>query len=156
MADEHKTEASPEDKEVAAAAAAEKQKALVERLTVAKGDTKNNSLPFCGALIKIDNAYYEPSQLRISSFAINPYDGPLIAGQMVQCSIVLPGETEPVEISVAGAIKTIDESFGLRAVFSSPQPQAQQALAHHLITMRKFTEAAKAEAKAPVKKKGFW
>lgn len=156
MAEEHKTEESPEDKEAAAAAAAEKQKTLIERLTVAKGDTKNNGLPFCGALIKIDNNYYEPSQLRISSFAINPYDGQLIAGQMLQCSIMLPGETEPVEIPVAGAIKTIDDSFGLRAVFSSPQPQSQQALAQHLINMRKVAEAAKVETKAPAKKKGFW
>ena len=152
MTEEQKKE--PDSQE--SATDAEKQKELIARLTVAKGDNKNHSVPFHGALIKIDNIYYEPSQLRISSFAINPYSGMLIAGQMFQCSVMLPGETEPYEVAVAGAVKTIDESFGLRAVFGEPQPAAQHALALHLIAIRKFAEAAKIAAKAPVKKKGFW
>ena len=155
MAEAEDKEQSPEAQEADAAAAAEKQKALAERLTVAKGDTKNATLPFAGALIKIDSTYYEPSQLRISSFAINPSDGQLIPGQMIQCSIMLPGEQGPYEISVAGAVKTVDESFGLRAVFSSPQPASQQQLAQHLITMRKYAEA-EAKAKPAPKKKGLW
>ncbi len=156
MAEEQEKEKTPEEMEADAAAAAEKQAALIERLTVAKGDTKNQSLPFCGALIKIDNTYFEPSQLRISSFAINPYGGQLIAGQMLQCSIMLPGETEPVEIAVAGAVKTVDESFGLRAVFGSPQPAAQYALAQHLIAVRKYAQEPKPDPKVAPKKKGLW
>ena len=75
---------------------------------------------------------------------------------MIQCSIMIPGEEGPFEISVVGAVKTIDESFGLRAVFSSPQPAAQQALAQHLIMMRKVAAVPKADAKAAPKKKGLW
>ncbi|MEI7607133.1 MAG: hypothetical protein WCJ64_07095 [Rhodospirillaceae bacterium] len=157
MAEEQEKENTSEEFGPDAAAAAEKQKALAERLVVGKGDTRNMTLPFCGALIKIDQNYYEPSQLRISAFAINPYDGQLIAGQMFQCSILLPGEKEPYEVSIAGAVKTVDESFGLRAVFSSPQPQAQQALAQHLILSRKAEAAnAKPDPKAASKKKGLW
>ena len=152
MVEEQKSEPSPEELEEAAAAAAEKQKALIERLTITKGDSRAAGFPYGGALIKIDRTYYEPSDLRISSFAINPYDGQLVAGQMLQCSIMLPAETEPFEVAVAGAVKTLDESFGLRAVFSSPQPHAQQMLAQHLIRLRK----APSPAKASPKKKGLW
>ena len=147
MAEEQKSEPAPEETEAAAAAAAEKQKALIERLTITKGDSRTASLPCGGALVKIDRTYYEPSDLRISSFTIKPYDGQLVAGQMLQCSIMLPGETEPFEVAVAGAIKTLDDSFGLRAVFSSPQPHAQQILAQHLIGLRKAPVAGKAPAK---------
>ena len=152
MAETGSKEKAAEAKEGDGAAGSVKQEALLARLSVAKGDTKNANLPFGGALIKVGNLYYEPSQLRIASFAINPYEGQLVAGQMFQCSIMLPGEKEPFEISVAGAVKTLDQAFGLRAVFSSPQPVAQQALAQHLIATRKPEEPAKSAAK----KKSLW
>ena len=152
MAETESEEKTPEAKEGDGAAGSAKQEALLGRLILAKGDTKNANLPFGGALIKIGNLYYEPSQLRIASFAIKPYEGELVAGQMFQCSILLPGEKEPYEVSVAGAVKTLDQDFGLRAVFSSPQPAGQQALVQHLIATRKPEEPAKT---AP-KKKSLW
>ncbi|MEI6558206.1 MAG: hypothetical protein WCO00_07335 [Rhodospirillaceae bacterium] len=147
MSEPQKKGETPEEEKAEPGVAEEQQKALIERLTIVKGDSRNAGLPFGGALIKIDNTYYEPSLLRISSFAINPYEGQLIAGQMLQCSILLPDEKEPFEISVAGAVKTVDESFGLRAIFSSPQLYSQQRLAQHLIEQRKAAEAANLDPK---------
>jgi hypothetical protein len=112
------------------------QKALLERLKIEKEGEVVWKHPFGGALIKIDKTCYEPSRLTISSFSIKPYEGYLVPGQMLQASILLPGAAEPVEVSVAGAVKTLDADFGLRAIFASPQPHAQRALANHLIALR--------------------
>lgn len=126
--------------------------AMLERLVVGADKGKLASLPFGGAVIKIDKSVYEPSRLTISSFSIKPYEGQLVAGQMFQASILLPGEEEAIEVAVAGAVKTLDADFGLRAIFSSPQPAAQRALALHLMELRKHEPPPEIKAK----KKGLW
>ena len=128
---------------------AQQQEALKARLIIGKDSTASAGFPFGGALIQIDKSFYEPSRLTISSFAIKPYTGPLIAGQLFQCVILLPDEEQPFEVSVGGAVKTLDDDFGLRVIFGSPQPYAQQRLASHLMAVRKYEEAAKAKAAKP-------
>ncbi len=134
-----------------------KQKLMAARLLIVKG-ASGRDVPFGGALIRISGELYEPSRLTISSFSIKPYDGQLVPGQMFQCDILLPSETEPYVISVGGAVKTIDNDFGLRAIFASPQPHVQINFANHLILARKHDDAAAiaAAAKTTTKKKGFW
>ena len=137
------------------AAQQEQQATLAERLNKASSAT-GTEWPWGGALIRVDRTLYEPSRLTISSFSIKPYDGQLIAGQMLQADILLPRDGEPFTVSVAGAVKTLDDDFGLRAIFSSPQPYAQVELAQHLIALRKQEEeAARTVAKAKKKRWGL-
>jgi hypothetical protein len=110
-----------------------RQHELSERL---KKTDASLGQPSGGAVIRIDRQLFEPGRLTISSFSIKPYDGYLVAGQMFNAEILLPGEAEPLVIRVAGAVKTVDGDFGLRAIFTSPQPGAQLALATHLMALR--------------------
>ncbi|MBI1208389.1 MAG: hypothetical protein GC191_14025 [Azospirillum sp.] len=126
---------------------------LMKRLSVEGDALINPQFPFGGALIRIDRDLFEPSRLTISTFAVKPYDGQLIAGQMFQGAILLPSADEPFEFAVAGAIKTVDDQFGLRALFQSPQPHAQARFAQHLMAVRRLEEKSVRPPPPPPSKK---
>ena len=82
--------------------------------------------------ILIDRNEYEPAEFAMGSFRIRPYDGDLIAKQQFDFRIVFPTDEERIEFACRGIVVKLDDTAGLVARYSQPQPFYERKLLDYL------------------------
>lgn len=82
--------------------------------------------------ILIDRHEYEPAEFAMGSFRIRPYDGDLIAKQQFDFRIAFPMGDERIEFACRGVVVKMDDTAGLVARYSHPQPFYERKLLDYL------------------------
>ena len=82
--------------------------------------------------IMIDRHEYEPAEFALGSFRIRPYDGDLIAKQQFDFRIVFQLGEERFDFACRGMVVKMDDTAGLVARYSQPQPFYERKLIDYL------------------------